>query len=864
MLPVLISRKSETAKFTVRGMTCAACSSTITQQLQSTPGIFAVSVSLLTERMEATFDPSLLSPASLLTAVGNIGYEASVIDDEKPRSVEFDVEGMTCSACVGTLSRVLSGSPGVLSAHVILLPQGKASVAFDPTKTTVRGLIEVIERAGFDAHVKAADGSAPSSPLDEGQLWLRRFLFSMVFSVPVFILSMVLNMWVPSSHKYLHAPVHRGLTVLGLTLVLLTTPVQFGAGWAFHRGAYYALRARSANMDVLVVLGTNAAYWYSFSSVLIAWSRPGYMGGEFFEASALLITFLSLGKYLEFVAKRKTSDALRALMQLQPATAVVVTLGIDGEIVSEKTIAGELLAVGDVVKVAPGDRVPSDGIVLNGSSHVDEKMITGESRPVLKVPGDEVIGGTVNVSSALRVKVSRVGKDTAISQIAKLIEDAQSSKAPIEAVADRISRYFVPVILVLSLVTFIVWISLSTSPGVLPKHWIPMNSNPTLFSLTFAVSVLVIACPCALGLATPTAVMVATGVGARYGVLIKGGAALESGRTVTAIIFDKTGTLTEGKPRVNSIISPTGSVTPATAATVDLSLISLIASAEHGSSHPIASAVTDLARTVGATVREPSDFEVIDGQGIRCTVDRRRVCLGNRTLLLNERVDLPVEVANAASAQERTGATVIFAVADGSLLGALAIGDALKADAKTTVAHLKKMGVAIYMVTGDHVLTARAVAAEVGIDHVFADVLPRHKADMVTKLKGEGHIVAMVGDGINDSPALAASDIGIAIGAGSDVAIETAGIVLMGKNLAGVVTAIDLARAAYRRILINFFWAFIFNLTGIPLAMGIFFPLIKVALPPWMAGMAMASSSVTVVASSLLLKRYAPPNLLGE
>jgi Cu+-exporting ATPase len=827
------------------------------------------------------------------------------------------VMGMTCASCVGALERVLLGVAGVFAATVTLLPGGRAVVRHDPAICGLRDIVDAIEEAGYTAEPEIL-GQDNANGDDESELmvraWRFRFLVSLAFGIPVFVFAMVLDAWNPVTRRVLREPFYNSLTPLAVVLTGLATPVHLGPGMAFHRGAYKSLRGGHANMDVLVSLGTNAAYLFSLGVVIAAifdTSGDGGGGHLFFETSTLLVVFLSLGKWLEHVAKLRTTAAIRTLLDVAPATAILLTAapGADSpagshpptadfkiHVAGERVVPSSELCPGDLVRVHSGAKFPADGEIYLGGTHVDESMVTGESRPVHRGVGDAVIGGSLNVSSPVVARVTRTGADTTLAQIARLISEAQSSRAPIQAFADRISQYFVPVILAIAVLTFGVWMILSRA-GAIPAGWIPHGMSSVLFSLTFAVSVLVVACPCALGLATPTAVMVGTGVGARLGILIKGGAALETAHRVNAVVFDKTGTLTLGKPRVTAVVMPSGTVldagnpsamrawiAPGASSRPDvLSLLRSIATVEKGSDHPLASAAVLFAGSIlgvdVALLPEPQGVQIVDGKGVQGLVSAGElVGVGNRALIESFGAELSKEVDDSARRLESGGGTVVFAVtaprrrvrhetpaAPASVLGALCIADAPREEAMGVISSLKATGCEVYMVTGDNWTTAKFMGDALGIDKIYAEVPPEGKAAKVKEIMG-GHnrTVAMVGDGINDAPALATAHLGIAIGAGTDVAVETADVVLMASNLWGVVNAIDLSRVAYRRIKINMFWAFIFNVVGIPVAAGAFFPLVRVALPPWLAGLSMAASSVAVVSSSLLLKRYRPAFPQGQ
>eukprot|EP00123_Amoebidium_parasiticum_P017274 comp23779_c2_seq2/m.41241 comp23779_c2_seq2/g.41241 ORF comp23779_c2_seq2/g.41241 comp23779_c2_seq2/m.41241 type:complete len:711 (-) comp23779_c2_seq2:182-2314(-) len=655
---------------------------------------------------------------------------------------------------------------------------------------------------------------------------------------------------IPSVHAALTKRIYRSFTLNMLLLFILTTPVQFGVGWTFHRGAYHAIKRKFANMDVLVVLGTLAAYLYSVIISLVAIARDHVDTMTFFDASAMIITFIVLGRLLEAITKAKTSEALTKLMGMQPTTAVLLEKGKDGQM-TERVIGIELVQIGDILKVVPGDKIPSDGVVVFGQSTADESMVTGESMPVHKNVGDDVIGGSINGQGVLHVRTTRVGGATVLSQITRLVEDAQSNKAPIQAVADRIASKFVPAVIVIATITFAVW--LCVAHFVLGPDDIPMGFTPFLLAFNFLITVLVIACPCALGLATPTAVMVGTGLGARHGVLIKGGGPLELASKVTAVVFDKTGTLTTGKPSVVGF-TPFGQYS-------DIQALDWLASAESGSEHPLGKAICEFAgEKFDKTPLSARDFEAVAGRGLKCVVGENvRLVVGNRAWMAENGVEVgPAAEAIMVRHEEQGATAMLCGIVQSDLVCAIAVADAVRPESRVVVAQLKKRGIEPWMVTGDNRRTAAAIAMQVGITTVFAEVLPSQKAEKVRELQEEGKVVAMVGDGVNDSPALAQADIGIAIGAGTDVAIEAADFVLIRSDLRDVVTAFDISRVTFQRIKINFLWAYGYNTVAIPFAAGVLFPL-HVMFPPWVAAVAMACSSVSVVCSSLLLRLYRPP-----
>lgn len=616
------------------------------------------------------------------------------------------------------------------------------------------------------------------------------------------------------------------LLPMNLWLFLLATPVQFIAGWRFYRGAYDALRSRTTNMDTLIAVGTSAAWLYS---TLVTFFPYVFRGEVYFDTSALIIAFILLGKLFEDLAKARASEAIRRLMDLQPRMARVIRSGVEVEIPVEK------VEVGEIVVVRPGEKIAVDGVVVEGHSSVDEKMITGESIPVEKKIGDEVIGATINKAGMLKFKATKVGADTTISQIIKLVEEAQISRAPIQRLADIVSSYFVPTVIVIATLSFFAW------------YFIGRMSF--IFALTTFIAVLIIACPCALGLATPTAIMVGTGKGAENGVLIKGGEYLEKAYKLQTIVFDKTGTLTKGEPSVLDIVT-----------LEDWKIndvIKLAAIAEKGSEHPLGEAIVEAAMEKGIEIPDLESFEAIPGHGVKATHQGRRILLGNRKLMVDEKLDIE-RLEHRIRELEEEGKTVMLVAFENRAIGAISVADTLKEHSGKAVSELKKMGIQVIMLTGDNARTAKAIAKQVGIERVLAEVLPRQKADLIRKLQSERKVVGMVGDGINDAPALAQADIGIAIGSGTDVALETGGIVLIKDDLRDVVASIKLSRQTIKKIKQNLFWAFFYNTAFIPVAAGLLYPIFGILLNPILAGIAMAFSSVSVVTNSLLLKRYNP------
>ncbi|CAO3377655.1 heavy metal translocating P-type ATPase [Azospirillum argentinense] len=788
----------------ISGMTCASCVGRVEKALSRLPGVTGVSVNLATERARVAFagDPD---PRAVAEAIENVGFE--------PQRQEFDltVGGMTCASCVARVEKALLRVPGVESAAVNLATERVHVTAYAGTVDASR-LAEAVEMTGFTA-APVADTESAATAEDPAQDRNRRDLHHVLIAAA------------------LSAPLVLGMAgdLLGLNLMLppwaqflLATPVQFWLGWRFYRAGFLAARAGSGNMDLLVALGTSAAWGLSVYMMLTA--HPGHTPHLYFEASAVLITFVLLGKWLEARAKGRTAAAIRALMQLRPDTARVRRDGVETELPIAQ------VRVGDRVAVRPGERIPVDGRVVEGAGSVDESMLTGESLPVEKAPGSRVTGGSINVDGLLLVETVAVGAETMLAKIVRMVEGAQASKAPIQRLVDKVAAIFVPVVLGIAAVTLIGW-------------WIGTGNAET--AIITAVSVLVIACPCALGLATPTAIMVGTGAAARHGILIKDAEALERAHAITAVAFDKTGTLTEGKPRVTDLVPAEG--------VEDAELLRLAAALQTGSEHPLARAVRDRAAERGVAAAVPEGFKALAGRGVSATVEGRALLLGSTRLIAeNGLSDVGLEArAVALESAGRTLSWLAETAPERRVLGLVAFGDTVKDSARAAVRSLKAQGVEAVMVTGDGAGAARAVAADLGIDRVFAEVLPDGKADVVATLKAEGKVVGMVGDGINDAPALAAADVGIAMATGTDVAMHTAGVTLMRGDPTLVAGSIDVSRRTYAKIRQGLFWAFIYNLVGIPLAA-------SGLLSPVLAGAAMALSSVSVVLNALSLRGWKP------
>ncbi|KAH6830615.1 copper-exporting ATPase / responsive-to-antagonist 1 / copper-transporting ATPase [Perilla frutescens var. hirtella] len=854
-------------QFTIGGMTCAACVNSVEGILRNLPGVKKAVVALATSLGEVEYDPSLISKDDIVNAIEDAGFESSFVQSNEQDKILLGVSGIASEMDVQLLTEILRNLKGVRQFSIDQTAQD-LEIHFDPELLGPRKVVDEIESGSsrkLKLFVKNPYARMSSKDLEESSNVFRLFTVSFFLSVPLLFMRVVCPR-IPLLYSLLLR--RCGPFQMGdwLKLVLVTV-VQFIIGKRFYVAAGRALRNGSTNMDVLVALGTSASYFYSVWALLYG-AITGFWSPRYFETSAMLITFVLLGKYLESLAKGKTSDAIRKLVELTPATATLLIKDTGGKVVGEREIDALLIEPGDILKVLPGTKVPADGSVVWGSSYVNESMVTGESAPVLKEINSPVIGGTINLHGSLHIEANRVGSNTVLSQIISLVETAQMSKAPIQKFADFIASIFVPTVITLALLTLLGWY-LAGVLGAYPKEWLPENGNYFVFSLMFAISVVVIACPCALGLATPTAIMVATGVGAKNGVLIKGGDALERGQKIKYVIFDKTGTLTQGKASVT---------TAKVFSSMDRGeFLTLVASAEASSEHPLAKAILEYARHFHffddltdmkdghnksfGWLLDVSDFSALPGQGVQCFIDGKKILVGNRKLMAENCVSVSEHVENFVVELEESAKTGILVAYDNDLIGVLGIADPLKREAAVVIEGLKKMDINPVMVTGDNWRTARAVAKEVGITDVRAEVMPAGKADVVRSLQKGGSVVAMVGDGINDSPGLAAADVGMAIGAGTDIAIEAADYVLMRSSLEDVITAIDLSRKTLSRIRWNYVFAMTYNVVAIPVAAGVFFPSLRIKLPPWVAGACMALSSVSVVCSSLLLRRYRKPRL---
>ncbi len=805
----------------IEGMTCTACARAVEKATGKIEGVSQSNVNFATEKLSIEYDDNV-SLDQIQDAVSKAGYKA-VLDTV---TKTMRIEGMTCAACSKAVERVTRKLEGVVESNVNLATE-KMVITYDPAQVRVSQIKSAIEKAGYRAieEEAAPDEDKSRKEKEIKSLW-RKFVVSAIFTVPLLFVSMghMMGLPLPAIIEPMHNPVNFALVQL-----LLTAPVVI-AGRRFYSVGLRTLFKRSPNMDSLIAIGTGAAVIYGlFATYQIINGRSEYAMDLYYESAATIITLITLGKYLESVSKGKTSEAIKKLMGLQPKTAIIIK---DEQ---EIEISIDEVEVGDLILVKPGEKFPVDGQVIEGNTSVDESMLTGESIPVEKNPGDNVIGASINKNGMIRYEATRVGKDTALAQIVKLVEDAQGSKAPIAKMADVISGYFVPIVITLAVGAGLAWYFIG-------------GESPT-FALTIFIAVLVIACPCALGLATPTAIMVGTGKGAENGILIKSGTALETAHQIQTIIFDKTGTITEGKPQLTDVIAAPGFDPD--------ELLQFVASSEKGSEHPLGEAIVQGAVQKGLELIKIETFKAITGQGIEVELDRKNLLAGNYKLMKERNINLG-ELKDESDKLASEGKTPMFVAVDNQAAGIVAVADVVKGSSKKAIEILHQMGIEVAMITGDNKRTAQAIAAQVGIDVVLAEVLPQDKANEVKKLQADGTKVAMVGDGINDAPALAQADIGIAIGSGTDVAMESADIVLMRSDLMDVPTAIDLSKSTIRNIKQNLFWAFGYNTLGIPVAMGILHLFGGPLLNPMIAGAAMSLSSVSVVTNALRLRSFKP------
>jgi Cu+-exporting ATPase len=812
----------------ITGMSCASCAVNIEKGLSQMEGVVDANVNFATEKATVTFDPEHVAVGDLAKTVKDLGYQARV------ERITVPVRGMSCASCVEKVQTALKNVPGVVKASVNFATE-KATVEYLSGQVTVKDLAKAVHDAGYELLYTTEGEDVVEKERAAREAEVRRlkqkFIVGLVLVIPIFLLG---NLHMLGLSHLLALDSQTNFIIQ----LLLQTPVQFWVGWQFYRGAWAAARHKTTDMNTLIAVGTSAAYLYSVAATFFPqlFAAKGLAAAVYFDTAGAIVVLILLGRLLEARAKGQTSEAIKKLIGLQPKTAIVVR---DGK---EQEIPVADVQIGDQVMVRPGERIPVDGVVLEGYSAVDESMVTGESIPVEKQAGAEVIGATINKTGSFKFRAVKVGKETMLAQIIRMVEEAQGSKPPIARLADIIASYFVPAVIGAAVVTFIIWYFFGPAPAL------------TYAVLNF-VAVMIIACPCAMGLATPTSIMVGTGKGAEQGVLIRGGEALETAHKLDAIILDKTGTITKGEPSVTDIVAADGYKAA--------EMLRLAASAERGSEHPLGEAILRKAKETGVKLEEPKDFSAIPGQGIEAVIGGQKVLLGNMKLMKEKGVPIDKIKGKDAAFSEK-GKTPMFMAVDGRPAGIIAVADTLKQDSAAAIDALHRLGLEVIMVTGDNKRTADAIAKEIGIDRVLAEVLPQVKAGEVKKLQAEGKRVGMVGDGINDAPALAQADVGIAIGTGTDVAIESSDITLISGDLKGVVTAIALSKATIRNIKQNLFWAFAYNTILIPVAAGVLFPFFGILLNPIFAAGAMGLSSITVVSNALRLRRFKPPAIMAR
>lgn len=818
----------ENKSFAIEGMTCASCAQTVEKAAKKVRGVTQASVNLATEKLSIEYDELTFSVENLQRAVENSGYEMVT---QEGTTQTFAIEGMTCASCAQTIEKAVGKLSGVDKVSVNLATE-KMQVSYNPSAISVSDVTGAVSNSGYAAVLETTDtqdhSRAEKREKKEKRMkqLLNRFGISIIFTIPLLIISMGPMVGMPLPN--IVDPTINAFN-FSLLQLILTLPIMV-VSWEYFQKGFKTLFKGHPNMDSLIALGTAAAFVYSLAATIATGLGYGNFSDLlYYEVTGVILTLHTLGLFLEERSKGQMSSAIEKLVNLAPKTARVIRNGVEQEITVDE------VALGDVIRVRPGESMPVDGVVVEGRTSVDESMLTGESIPVEKESGDEVIGASINKNGSIDYRATRVGSDTTLSQIIKLVEDAQGSKAPIARMADIITGYFVPIVIALAVLAGIAWL---------------IAGQSGIFALSVIITTLVIACPCALGLATPTSIMVGTGKGAEHGVLIKSGEALETTHNLDTIVFDKTGTLTEGKPIVTDIL-----VTPLI---TKENLLYYAASGETGSEHPLGEAIVQKSKEENMTLAKPDHFEAIPGHGIRVEIEGKDMYIGNRKLMLEQKIDLSsMEKESDRLADE--GKTPMYLSVDGELAGIIAVADTLKENSMKAVKELRRRGVEVIMITGDNKRTAKAIAKQVGIDSVLSEVLPEDKAKEVKKLQEAGKKVAMVGDGINDAPALAQADIGIAVGSGTDVAIESADIVLMRNDLTAVLTAIDLSHVTLRNIKQNLFWAFAYNFVGIPVAMGLLYIFSGPLMSPMFAAVAMSFSSVSVLLNALRLRRFKPP-----
>ncbi|HEX8013036.1 MAG TPA: heavy metal translocating P-type ATPase [Casimicrobiaceae bacterium] len=823
------------------GMSCASCVSHVEGALNNLSGVKKAVVSLGAAKATVEYDPESTSPAKMFAAVADVGYQVGTAQ------ATLHVTGMTCAACVSHVERALTGLEGVTQA-VVSLALNTAKVTYVPTLVTVAQMKRAIREAGYEATETAEGASALDREREARQEEIRRQGRYLAFATPVALIVMI-----GTFYEYLPEGLTRFLPAVlaeKWLLGLLTTPIVFGPARQFFVNSFRGLRHGVTDMNLLYATGIGASYFIAVINTL--WPDAGFggKGATFFESAALLTWFIVLGRWLEALTRGRTSDAIRKLMSLQPKVARVLR---DGQ---EVAIPADEVLVGDLVQVRPGERIAVDGVVKDGYSAVDESMLTGESLPVEKKTGDTVIGGTMNKTGAFTFVASKVGAETALAQIIKLVEDAQASKAPIQKLADWVAGHFILGVHLLAVLVFVFWFFFGYQMFFDPNTSFVLSPAKLSeigvfgFALLLSVTVLIISCPCAVGLATPSAIMAGTGKAAEHGVLFKSAEAIENGSKLRTIVFDKTGTLTKGEASLTDVVSADAGRDPN-------AVLRMAAIAEKGSEHPLGEAIVRGARERALELADAESFESIPGHGVQARVDAREVLLGNRKLMSARGVDI-AGLLGKVEQLEHDGKTVMFVALDGAAAGFIAVADTLKEHSVEAIRTLHGLGIETVMITGDNRRTAEAIARQVGIDRVLAEVLPQDKAGEVKKLQAAGRRVAMVGDGVNDAPALAQADVGMAIGSGTDVAKETGHVILIKDDLRDVVVAIEVAKATMRKVKENLFWAFIYNTLGVPLGAGVFYPLAHVLISPELAAALMAISSLTVTFNTLFLRGFVP------
>ena len=826
------NKAKEKCVIPVSGMHCASCASSIEKALKKKKGVFNASVNFASEKALVEYDSGAVSPSELEKTIEGAGYKVAGAragagkllakgTSKKGAVLRLKVIGMDNSHCVGTVSAGLGSLKGIISKE--LLVTEKASIVYDPSITGPEKIRQAIKALGYEPVDESSVDTEKEAREREIRALRTRLIVSLILSAPLLYFAMAPNLgWV------IPAFIEQNIALIQL---VLTTPILIAGSQFYVRGTSAVLRTKTATMDTLVAVGTGTAYLYSvFVSIMIWQGNTNFSSSQmYYEIAGILIAFILLGKYLEAVAKGKTSEAIKKLIGIQAKKAVVVRKGKEVEVLAEEVV------VGDIVVVKPGQKIPVDGTIIDGHSSVDESMVTGESIPVEKSRNGKVIGATINKTGSFRFRAERVGAETMLAQIIRLVEEAQGSKAPIQALADKISAYFVPAVVVIAVLSFAAWSFFGMGLG---------------FALTAFVAVMIIACPCALGLATPTAVMVGTGLGAQHGILIRSASALQKAHQLDSVVFDKTGTLTKGEPQVTDVV-PFGK-------TGEEGMIRLAAIVEKRSEHPLGEAIMKKAKQQGMKIPDAASFVSVTGKGVEAGYNGKKLFFGNRAMMMHKKISISAYESRIMALEDK-GKTVMILAENKSVLGLIAVADTLKEYSKEAVQQLHKMGKEVIIMTGDNKRTAAAIAAQLGIKKVLAEVLPEDKSSRILELQKEGKKVAMVGDGINDAPALAQANIGIAIGSGTDIAIESGDIVLIKDDLRDVITAIDLSHYAMKKIKQNLFWAFFYNTVGIPLAAGLFYPFTGWLLSPIIAGAAMAFSSVSVVTNSLMMRLYKPP-----